>query len=612
MSSDNRFPLRRRALAPLAAALAASLAFPLGAHAEQSAAGTQQKVLRYAFRTAETGFDPAQISDIYSRSVTPHIFESLYGYDPLARPAKIRPLTAQGMPEVSSDFKVWTVRIRPGIYFSDDPAFKGRKRELVAADYVYSFKRFYDPKFKSANYSSMQEEGILGLEELRQDVLKNKKPFDYDREVEGLRAIDRYTLQIKLAEGRPRFLGVLAGCDLMGAVAREVVEAYPDTVMEHPVGTGPFVLRQWRRSSLIVLERNPSFRHMVYEAEPEKNDAQGQAILAKLKGRTLPMVDRVEISIIDEPQPRWLSFLDRQFDLVQIVPIEFGNIAVPNGKLAPNLASQGITMDRVVNPDSYMTVFNMEDPVVGGYEPAKVALRRALGLAYDVDREIRLVQRNQAVPAQSAVVPHTSGFDPEYRGEGFDLARAKALLDLYGYVDRDGDGWREQPDGSPLVLEIASSPDQTYRALAELRKKAYDALGVKLDVKVSQWAEQLRAARAGKYQMWFVGSSAASADGQGSLERAYGPASGGANLSRFRLAAFDQVYDHMKVLPDGPERNALFTQAKMLIDAYAPYKYHVHRIVTDLSQPWLVGYRRPLFWQEFWQYVDIDTAKLPH
>jgi hypothetical protein len=68
----------------------------------------------------------------------------------------------------------------------------------------------------------------------------------------------------------------------------------------------------------------------------------------------------------------------------------------------------------------------------------------------------------------------------------------------------------------------------------------------------------------------------------------------------------------MKVLPDGPERNALFTQAKMLIDAYAPYKYHVHRIVTDLSQPWLVGYRRPLFWQEFWQYVDIDTAKLPH
>ena len=130
-----------------------------------ASAATHEKTLRYAFLVAETGFDPAQISDLYSRIVTAHIFESLYNYDYLARPFKLKPNTAADMPEVSEDFRTWTIRLRPGIYFSDDPAFKGRRRELTAEDYVYSLKRFYDPATKAPLYSSFKQEGILGLEE---------------------------------------------------------------------------------------------------------------------------------------------------------------------------------------------------------------------------------------------------------------------------------------------------------------------------------------------------------------------------------------------------------------------------------------------------------------
>ena len=256
----------------------------------------------------------------------------------------------------------------------------------------------------------------------------------------------------------------------------------------------------------------------------------------------------------------------------------------------------------------------MDDPVVGGYTPAKVALRRAHqpGLrrrARDHGRAPRpgRARRRRRSP------PHTFGYDPSYRSENsdYDPARAKALLDLYGYVDRDGDGWREQPDGSPLAIELSSPPDQVYRLLTEVRKKSLDALGVRLSVRIGNWPEQLKAARAGNFMVWTVGSSASTPDGQGALERDYGPASGGANLARFRLPAFDRLYERMKGLPDGPERQALFTEANNLIVAYAPYKVHVHRIVTDLWQPWLVGYRRPLFWQDFWQYVDVDMAHRP-
>jgi ABC-type transport system substrate-binding protein len=601
-------PERRRALAAFGLGLAA----PALAQREATPSGTA-KVLRYAFPTSETGFDPAQISDLYSRTVTPHIFESLYAYDPLARPVKFRPCTAAAMPEVSDDFRVWTVRLAPGIVFADDAAFKGRRRELVAADYVYSFKRLFDPALKSPSYSTAKDEGIVGLEELRQQAIAAKQPFDYDREVEGLRALDRYTVQFRLAESRPRFINVLAAGDIFGAVAREVVEAYGERIAEHPVGTGPFRLAQWRRSSLIVLERNPAFRDQFYDAEPAADDAAGQAIAARLRGRRLPMIDRVEISIIDEAQPRWLAFLNDQHDLLQVVPIEFADMAVPGGKLAPNLAKRDIGMQRQVNPDTTLTVYNMDDPVVGGYTPAKVALRRALNLAYDVEREIAVVRHGQAVPAQACIPPHTFGYDPGYRSENslFDLARAKALLDLYGYVDRNGDGWREQPDGSPLAIELSSPPDQVYRLLTEVRKKSLDALGVRLSVRIGNWAEQLKAARAGNFMVWTVGSSASTPDGPGALERDYGPASGGANLARFRLPAFDRLYERMKGLPDGPERQALFTEANNLIVAYAPYKVHVHRIVTDLWQPWLVGYRRPLFWQDFWQYVDVDMAHRP-
>ncbi len=116
---------------------------------------------------------------------------------------------------------------------------------------------------------------------MRDEALKSKKPFDYDRPVEGLRALDRYTLQFKLEEPQPRFLHTLATGDLFGAVAREVVEAYgDDQIMSKPVGTGPFRLAEWRRSSRIVLERNPTYRERFYDAEPNPDDAEGQASAA--------------------------------------------------------------------------------------------------------------------------------------------------------------------------------------------------------------------------------------------------------------------------------------------------------------------------------------------
>ena len=585
--------------------------------AQAPAADTQRKVLRVAFRSAETGFDPAMISDLYSRTITPHIFEALYSYDHLARPAKFKPLTAVGMPEISADFRTWTIKLQPGIYFADDPAFKGKKRELVAQDYVYAIQRIADPANKSQLWTWVETFGLVGLVEYRKQTVEGKKPFDYNRTIEGVRALDRYTIQYKLDEARPRFIESIAGSDLMGGQAREVVEFYGDTIAEHPVGTGPFRLKQWRRSSLIVLEKSPDYRDMRYDAEPAPDDAEGQAMLAKFKGRKLPMIDEVQISIIQEAQPFWLSFLNGQLDAIAgqtgSVPGEFITQAMPNGKLAPNLAKRGIQARRNINSDSGMVYYNMEDPVVGGYTPDKIALRRAINLAQDIEREIRTIRRGQAIPAQSPVSPNTTGYDPTFKSENSDYnpARAKALLDLYGYVDKDGDGWRDLPDGKPLLILRATQPEQINREFDTLWQKNLEAIGIRTTFQTSQWAEHLKQARAGKLQVWSLASSAAGLDGHSAFARLHGKQSGSQNLARFKLPELDVILEKMDAMPDGPERLELFRQVKLLSVAYAPYKNTVHRISTDMLQPWVIGFRRPTFWQEWWHMVDIDNSLRP-
>jgi ABC-type transport system substrate-binding protein len=590
-------------------ACSATAAQPVKASAD--AAPQTVKVLRYAFPIAETNFDPAQITDLYSRTIASGIFDAPLEFEFLASPAQMRPNTAAAMPEVSADYKTFTFRIQPGIHFDNDPAFKGAKRELTAADYVYSLKRHYDPRWKSGNLYILENAKILGLSELRKRLIDEKKPFDYDTEVEGLKALDRYTFQVRLAQPHPRFLYNFADGSFTGALAREVVEAYGDAIGEHPVGTGAYRLAQWKRSSRMVLEKNPNYRDVFYDETAPAGDARLQAVAKQFKGRKLPMIDRIQIAVIEEQQPRWLSFLNEEQDVMEQVPNDFANVAFPNNQLAPNLAKRGVGMVRYPRADVSLSYFAMEHPVVGGYEPHKVALRRAIALAVDVEREIRLVRRNQAIPGQSTIGPQTFGYDPAFKSEmsSYDLPRAKALLDLYGYVDKDGDGWRDQPDGQPLQLEYATQPDQQSRQLIEQWKKNMDALQVRIDFKAAKWPENLKSSRAGKLMMWGVGWSAGSPDGDTFLALGYGPNKGQANHARFDLPAFNALYEAQRALPDGPERLAAMADAKKTLVAYMPYKIHAHRIFTDLTQPWVAGYHRNIFVRDFWKYIDIDGAE---
>jgi len=594
--------MRRRPLIACVPALAgAALAAP------GSVLPLAGKTLRLAIRAPETSFDPTQTnSDANTSEILAQIFEAPLSYDYLARPARLVLATAAAMPEVSADGRVFTVRLKPGIFFSDDPAFKGTPRELVAQDHVYAIKRFYDPRWNSSDLYVFESLKLPGLSELRRKAIQTRRPFDYDTEVEGVRALDRYTFRITLGEPDPRFIWRLADPVQLGAVAREVVEAYGDDIGAHPVGTGAFRLKQWRRGSRIELERSPGWRGARYEGTPA-DDPQAREIAVRLAGRTLPLVDRVVVDVVEEEQPRWLSFLDGSYDWLE-VPGVFRQLAAPRGRLAPYLAKRGIRLRAQLQPDMVMSFFFMEHPLVGGYTPEKVALRRAIGLAFDGQAHRDQIFGSFGIPAQSTVPPHMSGYDAGYRSEmsEYSPARARALLDLYGYVDRNGDGWREQPDGSPLVLVRSHAPNQRERRINELWKRSMDAVGLRIEFDPATWPELLKKSRAGTLMMWGYQWSSGSPDGGFYLGIAYGPNASESNDPRFSLPAFDRLYERQRALPDGPEREAVMREAKNLLVAYMPYKVHLHNVLPDLVQPWTHGYWRHPFMRDTWRFVDVE------
>ena len=568
-------------------------------------AANPPKVLRVAFLIAETNFDPAATSDLYSNNVTEEVFDSPLTYDFLARPAKLKPQTLVAMPEVTENGSIYTLKLKKGIYFADDTVFKGQKRELTAKDYEFAFKRIMDPAVRSPN-TWLLEGRVAGMEEAIDRAKKTGK-FDYDAPLPGIEVVDRYTLRIKLAKPDYNFLYILAMPNV-GAQAREVVEAYGADIGAHPVGTGPYRVAEWKRSAKIVLERNPNFREEYYEADPPADDPISQQLYKENKGKRLPICDRVEIVIIEESQPRWLAFLNHELDWINL-PYEFLNMAIPGGKPSQALQREAVRYIPDIEVVTVYMYFNMKDPLVGGYTPEKVALRRAISLAYNDEENAQLLRNGTAIEAKSLAPPGVLGYDPNFNtGKSYDPAKSKALLDMFGYVDRDGDGYRETPDGKPLTFVYATDPSQLSRMFTQSWKKALDAVGIRMDVDVAKWPDQRKKSKAGQLMSWEWAWGADYPDGENFYQLLYGPNCGASNDSCFQLPEFDKLYDQAAALPPGPERQVIYQKMERLIAAYAPFKLIVHRKYNYLLQSWTLGWRRHPIMHEGYRYVDIDAA----
>ena len=566
------------------------------------------KVLRVAIMIAETGFDPQVSQDLYSNTINSAIFEALYEYDYLARPHRIVPRTAEALPEISADGLVWKIRVRKGIYFADDPAFKGKRRELTAHDYVYSLKRLVDPRVRSPNGFLLRGR-LAGLDAAVTKAGAGGR-LDYDAEIEGVRALDRYTLELRLAETDYTLLPIFTSTQT-AAVAREVVEAYGDSsgwVMANPVGTGAFRLTEWRRGQRIVLEANASYRDEYFPALPASADAEARTAFAHMKGKRLPQVGRVEVAVIEESNPRLLAFDGKQLDMVDVPRDLVSRVLDAENKLLPAYAKQGATLQRVSEAGlAFYAYFNMNDPVVGGSTPERIALRRALLMGYDVGEMIRIGLLGQGTIANQPIPPEVPGHVVGMKNLApYDPALARALLDKFGYKDRDGDGFRETPDGKPMTLLMGSAPTGENRIRDELWLKNMRGIGIRIDFLHQKWPDLVKMARAGQLQMWMVGWTANSADSY--MQLCYGPSAGETNLPFFKNDEYDNLFRQSRKVKTDAERDRIYARMTEIIAAYAPMGGGIFRTENTLAQPWIKGYKKDSFRSQPWRFIDIDRS----
>ncbi|HVF62771.1 MAG TPA: ABC transporter substrate-binding protein [Casimicrobiaceae bacterium] len=587
-----------RAVAAGVAALVLSL--------PSSATPDPNKVIRDVFPVAETGFDPAAVHDLYSGTVVQALHETLFSYDYLARPSKIVPLTAQSLPQISDEGKTFVVKLKPGILFTPDPVFKGKPRELVAEDYVYSLKRLVDPKIRSP-WAFLVEGKFVGLDELAEEAKKTGR-FDYDRKIAGLEAVDRHTIRFRLKATDYNLPYVLAH-EPTAAVAREAIEAYAGVdgrALANPVGTGPYRLEQWARSSKIVLVSNPVYRGFTWNFE--STDEGDRKVIAQMKGKRMPQIGRVEISIIEEDQSRLLAFQNGELDIMNLEGPLAPNV-LDGDKLKPEFAQRGVQLSRIIDPEISYLYFNMQDPVVGGMSKERIALRRAMAMAYPVHEDIKVVRNGQAVEAKYPIPPGVVGHEPNWQPSiRYDPTGANALLDKFGYK-KGADGYRSFPDGKPLVYRHSSRPDTAARQVDELVRKSMDAIGIRVQFHKDKFPELLKAEKQCKLTSRIASWIADYPDGDNFMQLLYGPNTFQSNNACAKIPEYDKLYAQTARMPAGPARDKLYQEMTRIIEAYAPWRLTISRYRNQLVQPRVQGYRKHPILHSHWQYLDVAAPK---
>ncbi len=554
----------------------------------------KEKVLNLAVTSEVKGMDPIYSNDRYSSNEVARIYEGLLEYHYLKRPYTLVPNLAESMPTVSADGLTYTFKIKKGVVFQDNKAFKdGKGRELTAEDFVYSIKRLADPKLQGLGWWLLSGK-VKGLDEWRERN-SSKDKVDYTEEVEGLKATDKYTLQFKLTKQFPQFLYSLA-MPFTFAVAKEVVDFYGKEFLNNPVGTGPFMLKDGvfkQSAKRFEYVKNPSFREKKF---PKESSEEFKSMLSDA-GKTLPLVDKLVIQIIKEDQPRWLNFLKGKVDYITVPKDNFETAITPDKGLSDELSKKGISLLISPSLDVTYTAFNHDVKLL-----QNVDLRRAMALAYDANEMNKLFYSNTALPAQSVIPPGIAGYMKDFKSpyREKNLAKAKELLAKAGYPN--GQGLPE------ITYDCPSS--STSRQIGELFKKQMAEIGVNVKVVQNTWPELQKKITKRQVMLYGIAWGADYPDAENFLQLLYGPnRAPGANGSGYDNPEFNSLFAKAAIMQDSPERTAIYEKLNRMAADQAPWIYGVHRQNFTIKHSWLKNYMATDFEAGQAQYLNVDLEE---
>jgi len=548
--------------------------------------------IAYSLKSNVKSLDPAQAGDEYVNEVVPNIVEGLLQYHYLKRPLEVIPQLADGMPKVSKDGLTHTFKIKKGVRFQDSEVFPdGKGREVVAADFIYSWKRIADTRTKSDGFWIFDGK-IKGINEWRDKLAKGTGKFEDP--IEGLVAPDDHTLIVKLNKPYFQLYYVLTQA-YAGVIPHEAVEKYGAEFLNHPVGTGPYKLDHWIRGNKVILSRNPNWHGETYPTEGEKGDL--EAGLLADAGKPLPFVDQLIFYEIPEDQPRWLTMMKGAVDFSDLPKDNYDGAVEKDAKtLKPQLVKKGIRLFIAPNADIVYISMNQEDPILG----KNVNLRRALALAYNTVPSLEKFYNNRGIVAQSPIPPGLDGYDPNFKNpwKEFNLEKAKEYLAKAGY-----------PGGKGLPpIEYSTTSSSTSNQMAEYLEQQFAPLGIKIVVVANSWPQFTDRIRTKKSQIFGIAWRVDYPDPQNMFQLLYGPnSSPGPNNSNFNNPEFNKLYEESLTLPPGPARTKIYQKLRDIFVDQLPWIPTVHRLDYRILHSWVKNYKHNPIMHGDYKYMRVDV-----
>ncbi len=527
-------------------------------------------------------------------------------------------------------------------------------RELVADDFVYAIRRLATPRVKSGSFSSMADY-IVGLKEYGEKIIEIDKalrkdlpptardlPFlDFRQHAfPGAEAINKHTLRIRIKGKYPQFKYWLA-MTFFSPIPweAEVFYAQPGMVEKNlslnywPVGTGPFMMTEFVENRRHVMVRNPNFHGELYPCEGEAGDK--AAGYLDDCGKTIPFVDKVVFDIEKEGVPLQAKFLQGYYDSPAIARLDYGtNLIVAMGDSKEKDAefrAKGIKLPTTVEANVWYLGFNWLDPLVGkGDTPEQMTrnrkLRQALSIALDWEEYIAIFERGQGVPAHGPVPPSLFGYrddgpaafnpvvykkDVEGKPVRRSLDEAKQLLAEAGYPDG-----RDAKSGKPLVVnfDYLSSPTPGAKATLDWYTKQFAKLGIQLEVRATDYNRFQDKINRGSVQIYYWGWLADYPDAENFLFMLYGPnaraltGGNGANSSNYQSPEFDRLFQKMKFLEDGPEKQELIDQMIRVVQNDAVWSFGHFPTSAAAYHQWVFNGKPTQIIRNHIGYLRLDPA----
>ncbi|MCP3669737.1 MAG: ABC transporter substrate-binding protein [Gammaproteobacteria bacterium] len=517
--------------------------------------------------------------------------------------------------------------------------FETGSREMTAADYIYQIKRLANPRLHSP-IAGLIGQYIIGFKEFGKEIVAatekqqqatgSERPYVDLREIplEGVQQTGRYSFRIRVRGKYPQLVYWMA-MPFFSPMPWEADRFYSQPGMDkrninlnwYPVGTGPFMLSENNPNLRMVLERNPNFYGEHYPDHGEKQDA--STGLLRDAGKTMPFIDKAIYSLEKESIPYWNKFLQGYYDTSGVSSdsfdqaVQFSDLGEVG--LTDAMRKKGIDLLTAVTTSIFYMGFNMADPVIGGESERSRLLRRAISIAVDMEENISIFSNGRGVAAQGPIPPGIFGYRTGAAGinqyiydvvdgkpKRKSIAVAKELLDKAGYPNG-----RDAKTGQALTLYFdTSSAGPDGKARLNWMRKQFEKLGVQLVIRATDYNRFQDKMRKGKAQIFMWGWNADYPDPENFLFLLYGPNSklehGGENASNYNNPKFNALFDRMKNMSNGPERQQIIDEMLEILRQDAPWSWGFHPKAFSLFHSWYSNVKPNLMANNTLKYKRVD------